>query len=125
MIHRAIISGGWVVLQNCHLVDSWMGELDRLCSEVIIPMNTHVNFRCWLTSYPSTTFPVSILQNGNIKITFSPFSHGSVSVRNLHCYCRHCVEKSHNRLRYKSSPYLANLTFPLFRWIKKRETVFS
>ncbi|RXN34314.1 dynein heavy chain axonemal [Labeo rohita] len=70
MMHSAMEKGQWVFFQNCHLAPSWMPSLERLI-ENIDPDKVHRDFRLWLTSLPSSKFPVSILQNGS-KMTIEP-----------------------------------------------------
>lgn len=60
--------GQWVILENCHVAESWMGELERLCMDPNLEASAHKNYRLWCTSYPSKKFPVAILQN-SVKMT--------------------------------------------------------
>ncbi|XP_005102124.3 dynein heavy chain 1, axonemal [Aplysia californica] len=70
LMKAAMESGGWVFFQNCHLAPSWMPTLERLV-EQINPDMVSKDFRLWLTSMPSASFPVFILQNSS-KMTVEP-----------------------------------------------------
>ena len=66
-------SGEWVVLENCHLAQSWLPVLDNMLTDagILGDEDLHPDFRLWLTSMPCAYFPVPTLQKG-IKITTEP-----------------------------------------------------
>ncbi|XP_055637886.1 dynein axonemal heavy chain 3 isoform X3 [Toxorhynchites rutilus septentrionalis] len=64
----AIKLGHWVILQNCHVAESYMDELEKLVMDSSLYENVHPKYRLWCTSYPSKKFPVTILQN-SVKMT--------------------------------------------------------
>ena len=71
MISDAVGVGGWILLQNCHLAPSWMPSLEKIY-EGIKPELADRSFRLWMTSMPSTAFPVTILQNSVKMVTEPP-----------------------------------------------------
>merc|ERR1719405_372042 len=70
LIENAQGTGGWVLLSNCHLMESWMSSLEAIV-ENLNPEQMSNNFRLWLTSMPAKSFPVQVLQNG-VKMTNEP-----------------------------------------------------
>ncbi|KAI9348792.1 dynein heavy chain and region D6 of dynein motor-domain-containing protein [Zopfochytrium polystomum] len=72
LLRRAIASGDWVFLQNCHLAKSWMNRLETIIKEFSLPeTKVHPSFRLFLSSMPSKIFPISVLQDG-VKVTNEP-----------------------------------------------------
>ncbi|XP_025054886.1 dynein heavy chain 6, axonemal [Alligator sinensis] len=72
MIKDALKTGNWVFLQNCHLAVSWMLAMEELIKSFTEPnVSIHEDFRLYLSSMPSETFPVTVLQN-SVKVTNEP-----------------------------------------------------
>lgn len=60
--------GHWILLQNCHLLASWLKTLEKILNDSKEP---HKDFRLWLTTEPSDRFPLGILQR-SLKIVTEP-----------------------------------------------------
>jgi dynein heavy chain len=58
MIERGAIQGHWVMLQNCHLLVSWLPSLEAIFDNLQKPDKA---FRLWLTTSPTDKFPLGIL----------------------------------------------------------------
>jgi len=70
VLETAQVLGSWVLLSNCHLMESWMPQLEATV-ENFNPVAMSSNFRLWLTSMPTKSFPVQVLQVG-VKMTNEP-----------------------------------------------------
>ncbi|TFK08141.1 activating transcription factor 7-interacting protein 1 [Platysternon megacephalum] len=72
LIKDAMKTGNWVFLQNCHLAVSWMLAMEELIKSFTEPnVSIQESFRLYLSSMPSKTFPVTVLQN-SVKVTNEP-----------------------------------------------------
>lgn len=72
LLMKGTKDGDWVFLQNCHLATSWMLSMEKLVISIAEESeNIHQDFRLFLSSMPSVSFPVSILQN-SVKVTNEP-----------------------------------------------------
>ena len=96
LIEKGIVNGDWIMLQNCHLSISWMPVLEQIC-EGFEPEKIHPEFRLWLTSMPTESFPTSILQNG-IKITKEPPKGLRANLRNTY------IKLDNDKIRRTNKP---------------------
>jgi len=60
--------GYWILLQNCHLMISWLKNLEAKLQTMKAP---HEDFRLWMTTDPTDKFPLGIVQM-SLKIVTEP-----------------------------------------------------
>lgn len=97
--------GHWVLLQNCHLLSSWLKKLEAIIENKTNPAK---EFRLWLTTNPTDKFPLGILQKSLKVVTEPPDGLG----QNIKASYSKLVPEDHeksSRAEYKSLLYV--LTF--------------
>ena len=72
LIEKGRAQGHWIFLQNCHLATYWMPNMEKIVRDIALGVIiAHTEFRLFMSSMPTTTFPVSVLQN-SLKVTNEP-----------------------------------------------------
>ena len=80
MLEAGYLRGHWVLLQNCHLLASWLRTLEKLLISMVKP---HKDFRLWLTTEPTEKFPLGILQRA-LKVVTEPPDGLKQNMRSLY-----------------------------------------
>lgn len=70
LIETGAIRGHWVMLHNCHLLERWLKDVLEGTIEQVT-QKPDKNFRLWLTTDPTDSFPLGILQK-SIKVVNEP-----------------------------------------------------
>ncbi|XP_071441594.1 dynein axonemal heavy chain 10 [Hetaerina americana] len=65
----SVARGHWLLLQNCHLLLSFLQVLEKKLDSTSKP---HPDFRLWMTTDPTPTFPIGILQRSLKVVTEAP-----------------------------------------------------
>ena len=68
LISSSAREGKWAMLQNCHLLPSWLGSLEKILEDL---GEVHEDFRLWLTTEPVAAFPLGVLQS-SLKVVTEP-----------------------------------------------------
>merc|ERR1712078_714163 len=66
--NAAFLTGGWVILQNCHLGIGYMNEMEDVLTKTA---EIEDDFRLWITCEITQSFPIGLLQMA-IKVTLEP-----------------------------------------------------
>jgi len=63
-------NGGWVVLENIHLMPRWCGDLEKQLDDYAVE-GSHPDFRVFLTAEPAKGIPIGLLER-SVKLTNEP-----------------------------------------------------
>ncbi|KAL7443397.1 hypothetical protein ACHAXH_005661 [Discostella pseudostelligera] len=77
-------NGHWVILNNVHLMPKWLCELEKKLDEYAAE-GSHDKFRVFLTSDPSNSIPIGIL-NRCIKLTNEPPAGLKANLKRAWCF---------------------------------------
>ena len=113
-IERGAIRGHWVMLQNCHLLASWLKSLEAIIENIQKPDK---GFRLWLTTMPTDRFPLGILQK-SLKVVTEPPDGLGANVRQNFSKMSDEIFAGCPVNEFKQLVYVLSFSMPLFRNVK-------
>jgi dynein heavy chain len=102
LLETAIARGQWLMFQNCHLLLSFVRQLEKQLEKVSKP---HPDFRLWLTTDPVNNFPIGILQS-SLKVVTEPPNGLKLNLRNTYFKIRQQTLDSCAHPVFKSLVYV-------------------
>ena len=90
--------GHWVILNNIHLMPRWCVELEKKLDSFQVD-GSHPKFRVFLTSEPSSSIPIGIL-NRSIKLTNEPPTGLKANLKRAFCsFTKSEIEEADAKLK--------------------------
>jgi dynein heavy chain len=101
LLETAVARGQWLMLQNCHLLVGWLRTLEKVLEKIERP---HKDFRLWLTTEPTPSFPIGILQK-SLKVVTEPPNGLKLNLRSSYYklaeeHLQECINDSFRPLVY-------------------------
>ncbi|KDR23427.1 Dynein heavy chain 10, axonemal [Zootermopsis nevadensis] len=102
MLEISIAKGQWLMLQNCHLLHDFLRILEKKLEQVA---NPHPDFRLWLTTDPTPTFPAGILQR-SLKVVIETPSGLKLNLKRTYMKLRNQTLESCGHPAFRSLVYV-------------------
>lgn len=115
MIESGSIRGHWVMLQNCHLLTSWLKKLEAIIEGL---NKSDKGFRLWLTTNPTPAFPLGILQR-SIKVVTEPPDGLCANVKSAYSKLNDEILEQCPKEEYKSMIYVLSFFHSIIQERKK------
>ena len=105
VLKRFAKSGDWVMLQNCHLMSSWVPKLERLLE--IVTADAHKNFRCFISAEPPPisswkNMPESLMQSCIKVANEAPSDIQSYLIRSWTNFSQDTIDQCNKPLEMKA-----------------------
>jgi len=108
VVRKFAEEGGWVMLQNCHLMQTWVPQLERLLE--VVGENAHKDFRCFISAEPPAmqgmkNMPESLMQSCIKVANEAPADIKSNMLRSWSAFPESRISECSKQLEFKACAF--------------------